>query len=44
VTRFQLLETLSQLLIYYCFPLFPHMKLSRFLHISVCMFTPVWTF
>jgi len=39
VTRFQLLETLTQLLI--CFS---HVKFSRFLHISFCMFTPVWTF
>ena len=39
VTRFKLLQTLTQLLI--CFS---HVKISRFLHISFCMFTPVWTF
>ena len=38
VTRFQLLETLTQLFIFYCFS---HVKFSRFLHISFCMFTPV---
>jgi len=36
-----LLETLTQLFIFYCFS---HVKISRFLHISVCIFTPVWTF
>jgi len=41
VTRFQLLVTLTQLLIFYYFPLFSHVKSSRFLHISFCMFTPV---
>jgi len=43
VTRFQLLETLTQLLIFCCFPLFSHVKFSRFLHISFCLFTSVWT-
>jgi len=26
------------------FPLFSHVKYSRFLHNSFCMFAPVWTF
>jgi len=41
VTKFQSLETLTQLFIFYCFY---HVKISRFLHVSFRMVTPVWTF
>jgi len=44
VTRFQLLETLTQLLTFYCFFCFSHVNISRFLHVSVRMFTLVWPF
>jgi len=41
VTRFQSLEALTELFTFYCFS---HVKISRFLHIFFCMFTPAWTF
>jgi len=41
VIRLQTFETVMQLFIFYCFS---HVKISRFLHISFCMVTPVSTF
>jgi len=42
VTRYQLFETLMQLLVLFS-TVFSH-EIPHFLHISFCMFTPVWTF